>query len=119
VPYALPAVCLDISSAEAQLGQVHATRRRPNIVIGIIHVIINVSLKLRMLDVNYGTQDNIVSNKCINILLYHEYLVYIGFYATSKLIQNLTPSCCPVLEVVVWECIVRDHSAVCKLHLLR
>jgi len=25
VPYALPAVCLDISSAEAQLGQVHAT----------------------------------------------------------------------------------------------
>jgi hypothetical protein len=26
VPYALPAVCLDISSAEAQLGQVHATQ---------------------------------------------------------------------------------------------
>jgi hypothetical protein len=25
VPYALPAMCLDISSAEAQLGQVHAT----------------------------------------------------------------------------------------------
>jgi len=25
VPYALPAVCLEISSAEAQLGQVHAT----------------------------------------------------------------------------------------------
>jgi hypothetical protein len=25
VPYALPAVCLDISSAERQLGQVHAT----------------------------------------------------------------------------------------------
>jgi hypothetical protein len=25
VPYALPAVYLDISSAEAQLGQVHAT----------------------------------------------------------------------------------------------
>jgi len=25
VPYALPAVCLDISSAEAQLGQDHAT----------------------------------------------------------------------------------------------
>jgi len=25
VPYPLPAVCLDISSAEAQLGQVHAT----------------------------------------------------------------------------------------------
>jgi len=34
VPYALPAVCLDISSAEAQLGQVHATLakilQRPN-----------------------------------------------------------------------------------------
>jgi hypothetical protein len=28
VPYALPAVCLDISSAEAQLGQVHATNVR-------------------------------------------------------------------------------------------
>jgi hypothetical protein len=25
VPYALPAVCLDIRSAEAQLGKVHAT----------------------------------------------------------------------------------------------
>ena len=25
MPYALPAMCLDISSAEAQLGQVHAT----------------------------------------------------------------------------------------------
>jgi len=25
VPYALPAMCLEISSAEAQLGQVHAT----------------------------------------------------------------------------------------------
>jgi hypothetical protein len=72
-----------------------------------------------MLGVNYGTQDDIVSNKCISSLLYYEYLVYIGFYATSKLIQNLTPSCRPTLEVLVWECIVRDHSAVCKLHLLR
>ena len=25
MPYALPAICLDIGSAEAQLGQVHAT----------------------------------------------------------------------------------------------
>ena len=28
VPYTLPAMCLDISSAEAQLGQVHATVRK-------------------------------------------------------------------------------------------
>jgi hypothetical protein len=34
VPYALPAVCLDISSAEAQLGQVHATRTSQ--VLGVI-----------------------------------------------------------------------------------
>ena len=31
VPYALPAVCLDISSAEAQLGQVHATVADTNV----------------------------------------------------------------------------------------
>jgi len=39
VPYALPAVCLDISSAEAQLGQVHATAGVTDVydVTGLIH----------------------------------------------------------------------------------
>jgi len=37
VPCALPAVCLDISSAEAQLGQVHATWVTSNEVRRSIH----------------------------------------------------------------------------------
>jgi hypothetical protein len=43
VPYALPAVCPDISSAEAQLGQVHAT-----LSMGIGRVISHASLAIRL-----------------------------------------------------------------------